>query len=106
LVVIQDNDSDRLRTIIIVVIEADNLRRMENADPLTLNPLRFGGLLYPVMYPANLQIVIAYEPQAGELYRMIENGASARTIREYVERGYTFTNVDGKMADPRKKGAS
>jgi len=64
---------DRLQqTILLVVIQRDNLDRMKKADPITLESTLAGGLLPPPRYPLNLSILMAYEDDQG---RGVQTGA-------------------------------
>lgn len=89
-------DIDELsQSILFIVLERDNLERMKKADPVTLESIRKGGLLQPIMYPRNFSILIAYEEDDAELYRRAK-GDKLEFLR-WLERNRIFDpNVDGK----------
>ena len=89
-----DNDHDR-ETMIVIVIEPDNLHRMEQADPITLEVAQRGGMLKPVKYPEGLRLMIAYEPEPGRFYEMIQQGRTVDMLRDLM-RGYKFQSKDGE----------
>lgn len=72
---------------LIIIIERENLDRMREADPITLESKTRGGqILARVANPHNLSIVIAYEEDEVELYKLLRAGDAAAILR-YVERG-------------------
>jgi hypothetical protein len=82
------------RSIIVVVIESGNHRRMELGDPITLESVNNGGLLQPPRYPLNLNLLIAYDADEKKLYEMA-NGDPLEFL-EYLERGRKFyQGIDG-----------
>jgi hypothetical protein len=82
-------------TFLVVVIEKDNMDRMKQGNPITLNPASMGGFLEPVKHPNNLRLLIAYEEDSARLYELQSQGRTKELI-EYVMRGYSFEKVDGK----------
>jgi hypothetical protein len=87
---------EKQQSIVIVVIEADNLARMKQADPITLESIKAGGALVAPRYPANLSLLIAYEEDDAELYR-IARSHNALDLIKYLERGWEFKPaIDGK----------
>jgi len=97
---------DRLQqTILLVVIQRDNLDRMKKADPITLESTLAGGLLPPPRYPLNLSILMAYEDDQDEVYRRARG--DQMEFLKWLERGRVFIKgVDGKSEAfrvPRKE---
>lgn len=89
------NLDESKQTILLVVIERDNLDRMKKADPITLESTLAGGLLPPPRYPENLSILMAYEEDQDEVY-MRARGNQGELL-EWLNRGHVFIKgVDGK----------
>lgn len=88
------NIPEEKKSILYVVIEKNNLERMEKADPLTLESITEGGMLPRVMFPDNFSVLIAYEPNEEELYAKAKKGGLE--FMQYLERGRRFDpKVDG-----------
>jgi hypothetical protein len=88
------NIHETRQSILIVVIEPDNLKRMENGDPCTLESISEGGIMAPPLYPLNLSTLIAYEPDTADLYIKAQ-GPPLEFLR-WLERGRRFIEgVDG-----------
>lgn len=85
------------RTILVIVIEKDNLDRMKVADPITLESRSMGGHVMPkIRHPENLSLLVAYEEDEVELYKLARAGDLLGLLR-YVERGRMWKpEVDGK----------
>lgn len=82
------------RSILVVVIESGNLRRMELGDPATLESIFNGGVLNPPRYPLNFNVLIGYDPDEKTLYEMAK-GDPIEFLR-YLERGRKFyKEIDG-----------
>jgi hypothetical protein len=79
-------------SVLIVVIEPENLERMKTGDPCTLESLSQGGILAPPLFPLNLSTLIAYEPDTTELY--IKAQGPALNFLQWLERGRRF--IEGK----------
>lgn len=90
----QANSDEIETTLIVIVLEPDNLARMEKADPITLECGEPGGILKPIKYPNRIRIVIAHEKDVGPIYEMIQQGRDNELLH-YLMRGYTFTPIDG-----------
>jgi hypothetical protein len=90
-------DIDKTKeSILLVVIEQDNLVRMENADPVSLESIKRGGMLPAPKYPGDLSILIAYEKDDAELYRRVRE-ESVVDLLYWLERGRVYIEgVDGK----------
>jgi hypothetical protein len=87
-------DIDDLQaTVLVVVIEADNLARMRKADPVTLESIAQGGLLKPIKYPSKFSLLIAYEEDEVELYKLAQKGGIG--LIEWLRRGYRFDKSKG-----------
>jgi hypothetical protein len=80
---------------LIVILERDNMERMQEADPVTLAPKSQGGMLPAVKYPDNFSMIIAYEPEPSQIYALASEGRF-KDIIDHVMRGYKFTKLDGK----------
>ena len=88
------NDTFAQRSILYVIIEKDNLERMEKADPITLESVAAGGLLAPIQFPEDFSLLIAYEPNTEELYEKARRGGIE--FMRYLERGRVWKpGVDG-----------
>lgn len=96
MILVQTDNDEARESILVIMIEPDNLHRMEQADPVTLESGR-GGFLKSVKYPDSLRVVIAYEADPGRFYEMVQQGRTADLIRDLM-RGYHFTQADGKRA--------
>ena len=89
------NDPQLKRTIIIVIIEPDNLIRMGRGDPATLESKNQGGILANIDYPQNYAVLVAYELDEVELYKKVRGNAGE--FLRYLERGRQFIKgLDGK----------
>jgi hypothetical protein len=83
-------------SVIIVVIEKDNLRRMREADPASLESVNRGGVMEVPKYPQALSLLIAYENDDDELYKRVRAGDMMDLLR-WLERGRKFIQgEDGK----------
>jgi hypothetical protein len=72
----------------IVMVQPDNLERMKQSDPVTLQNFA-GGLLRRITYPNCVRLIVAFE----EHIKPLEALAKAHDIDgliKYVERGYDF----------------
>jgi hypothetical protein len=90
-------DIDELsQSILFIVLEKDNVERMKMADPVTLESIRKGGMLAPIMYPRNFSILVAIEEDSDEVYRRARG--NRMEFLEWLERGRVFIEgVDGKV---------
>jgi hypothetical protein len=89
------NDDTRGESILLVVIEKENLDRMKEADPISLESYNSGGILPPPDYPDRLVVLIAYEEDEVELYKMARAGDNAALVR-WLARGFKFKRgLDG-----------
>ena len=83
-------------SVMLIVIERDNLERMEKADPITLESVERGGVLMPARYPHQLSLLIAYEKDDAELYRLVRESSMVELLR-WLERGRKWIEQeDGK----------
>jgi hypothetical protein len=82
------------QSILVVVIESGNLRRMELGDPATLESTNNGGVLTPPLFPQNFNVLIAYDTDEKKLYEMAK--FPAIEFLRYLERGRKFyKEIDG-----------
>lgn len=90
-------DVDEMQcSILVVVIERDNLERMRKADPISLESVSHGGLLTVPKYPNDFSVLIAYEEDDAELYRISRTGNVADLLK-HLQRGRRWIEaVDGK----------
>jgi hypothetical protein len=86
------NIKEMQTSILVVVIEPENLERMKTGDPATLESLSKGGILAPPLFPLNFSTLIAYEPDTTELY--IKAQGPALEFLQWLERGRVF--IKGK----------
>lgn len=83
------------RSVLVIVIESDNFKRMQKADPITLESLPAGGVLPSPGYPQNFSVLVGYEEDEVALYRLARQGAGE--FVRYLERGRTWDeSTDGK----------
>lgn len=83
------------RSVLVVVIEKDNFSRMQCADPITLESSERGGMMPPIKFPENFSMLLAYEEDQPELYRIGATGDSIALLR-YLERNRKWEpNKDG-----------
>jgi hypothetical protein len=88
------NLDHRHSSILIVVIERENLDRIKKADPITMGSVKKGGWLEIPKYPQDFSIFLAYEEDQDELYRRAR--ADRGKFLEWLERGRVFIkDVDG-----------
>jgi hypothetical protein len=88
------NIDELKQSVLIVVVESGNFRRMELGDPCTLESTNNGGVLTPPLYPLNFNVLIAYETDEKKLYEMAI-GNPIEFLR-YLERGRKFyKEIDG-----------
>jgi hypothetical protein len=94
------NISELKQSILVVVIEQENLERMKLADPITLESHLAGGMLPPPGYPLNFSVLIAHEEDSEELYKQAKIGGVG--FMRWLERGRKFNpSKDGlKNARP------
>jgi hypothetical protein len=75
-------------SVLVLIIEKANLDRMRLGDPITLESRRMGGKVLPtIRFPNNLSLLIAYEEDEIELYRLATKG-DARLLMKYLERAH------------------
>jgi hypothetical protein len=88
------NVDELMQSILVVVIESGNFRRMELGDPCTLESTNNGGVLTPPKYPLNFNVLIAYDADEKKLHEMAR-GPVMELLR-YLERGRKFyKEIDG-----------
>lgn len=82
-------------SILLIVIERDNLERIRNADPISLESKNRGGMMPVPKHPEAFSLLIAYEDDQVELYRRVREGSASDLLR-WLERGRKFIpGVDG-----------
>lgn len=87
------NDNVEGRSILYVVIEENNLGRMKEGDPITLPTAEFGSVMKDVRYPANLGIVICYEPDKALLQALVKAG-DLSTLVDHLTRNLAYDDAD------------
>lgn len=87
------------KSVLVVVIEPDNLERMKTGDPATLESISQGGIMAPPLYPLNLSTLVAYEPDTAELY--IKAQCPALDFLRWLERGRQW--IPGKDGSENSK---
>lgn len=80
---------------LVFVLQKENIDRMAQADPITLEQMTSGGFLPPLEDPADLKIVICYEPIDDDLIAAVKSGV--KPLMGYLMRGYQFKESDGKL---------
>ena len=88
------NDDDEQRSVLYMVIEKENLDRMAEADPVTIPSLQAGGMIAPIQFPANLSVVVCYEPDKGKLMEAARS-CDAHALLSYLRRGFHYEPGDG-----------
>lgn len=89
------NIDELKQSILIIVIEPDNFKRMKEADPITLESINNRGLLEPPRYPENFNTLIAYEEDDVALWGLAKT--NPLEMLRWLERGRKFDpKVDGK----------
>lgn len=90
------------RSILVIVLEKDNLDRMAKGDPVTVESTLRGGLMTPPMFPMDYSVLISTELDQAELYKRAKgNGAE---FLDWLERGRVFIKgVDGTENASRLK---
>jgi hypothetical protein len=88
------------KSVLIVVVETDNLERMKDGDPCTLESISQGGALAPPLYPLNLATLIAYEPDTTELY--IKAQGDPLEFLRWLERGRKWRPEQGDGFFPHR----
>ena len=91
------NDEVNRASVLIIVIERENLDRMKQADPITLASIKEGGkILQRVEFPDHLSIILAYEDDDAALYKLARANDLIGLLA-YVRRGIKFDpEVDGQ----------
>lgn len=99
MIVAMHDDHKYAHSYLIVIIQPNNLERMKQGDPITLNPSYMGGVLRPARYPTELRVCIGYEHDAAKVREFTDRNDTAGLL-EYVQRGYQFDPAlgDGKRA--------
>jgi hypothetical protein len=89
------NDPEKRESILVIVIEQDNLERMREADPITLETKLSGGVLPVPEYPDRLRILIAYEEDDVKLWQLARSN-NLGDLLHYLARGWKFKRgLDG-----------
>lgn len=68
---------DHRKSILLIIIEKENLERMKKADPITLESVNMGGWLPVPAYPQKFSLLIAYEEDSEELHRRAKGNKQA-----------------------------
>jgi len=84
------------KTLLVVIIETDNLERMKLADPITLNSVQQGGVVN-IRHPHNCEILIAYEEDTSFIMALGKNN-DFEGVYKYLIRGFQFKpEIDGDV---------
>lgn len=102
MVVFQTEGQPNGESNLVIVIEQDNLARMQKGDPITLKSKQLGGILESVNHPARLCVMVAYEQDSGRVYEFLQRQDKAG-LMQYLMRGYQITEMDGS---PRRTGTA
>lgn len=94
MIVFQIEDNPNGQSLLVIVIEADNLVRMKKSDPITLKSAQMGGLLKTVEHPARFRVIVAYEQDSGPLYEFLQRQDQGG-LMQYLLRGYKLASNDG-----------
>jgi hypothetical protein len=95
MIVAMYNDTRRNYSILVIIIERDNLDRMREADPITLESQDKGGVMPVPRYPRDFSMLIAYEEDQPKIMDYARRHDLAGMI-EYLERGRKFIEgLDG-----------
>lgn len=81
------------QSLLIVVLEKNNVERMQAADPLTIECKVAGGLMPTIEYPDQLNLMIAYEDRVDWIGELAEKGDLGEIIRR-LNRGFKY--VEGE----------
>ena len=93
MVIFQAESVSTNESLLVIVIEGDNLKRMEKADPITLRSVCVGGALASIAHPDNLQVLLAFERDSGPVYEFLRRQDKAGLLR-YLTRGFELHNTD------------
>ena len=102
MVIFQAENKAGGESLLVIVIERDNLERMEKGDPITLKSKRMGGLLTAVEKPDNMHVIVAFEQDSSHVYEFLQR-QDKMGLLQYLTRGYTFAAKDGS---PGKVGTA
>jgi hypothetical protein len=83
------NNDERRESYLVIVIQPDNLARMQKSDPITLETQALGGVLPEAKYPDRLAVLVAYEEDEVALYKAAQTGDFGDILR-LLHRGYKF----------------
>jgi len=84
------------RRILILVLEKENLMRLQLADPIDL---KTDDYFVPQNNPAGIELLIAYEHDHQKIMELNESCGLAEVVK-YLERGRTV--YDGEVVPPKK----
>ena len=94
MVTMVDNDESK-ETYLVLVLQPDNLKRMRRSDPVTIETTLTGGVLPVAKYPDRLMMLVAYEEDEVELYKIAQSGDFGAMLT-FLRRGYKFDrDIDG-----------
>jgi len=86
------------RRILILVLERENLFRLQQADPIDLKTEDY---FVPQENAAGIELLIAYEHDHAKIKELSDSGGIAAVV-QYLERGRTV--YDGEVKPPEKIG--
>ena len=85
-------------SLMIFVLQDENIERLKIADPITMESTTLGGFLPPAMFPNHLRIMIAYESDMKKITEMASKPDGVKQLIDYLNRGYEYVpGVDGVM---------
>ena len=88
---------EKRRTVFCIVLEKDNLARMRDGDPATLESRNNGGLLPVPQFPQNLNVLVAYLEDTAEFIELAhKNPGNGAVLLHYLEKNRQWRpEVDG-----------
>lgn len=97
MILFQLNFLDEQRTVTCIILEKENLDRMREGDPVTLESSNQGGVLKPAFFPNRMSVLIAYLEDSREFYEIAhKNPGNPLPLLAYLEKHRQWRpEVDG-----------
>jgi hypothetical protein len=92
------NLTESKESILVVIMEQENVDRMAKADPITLESISRGGFLPAPEFPEQFSILVAYEPDSKELQARAAVGGVEFLM--WLERGRKWIEGTDGRRDP------